>query len=627
METSMMRMNSGEAKGKRVSVAAMGVATGIAMGSLLAGCSAGLTTSFPTGGATSAVQPMTGKVYGGSQPVIGANVQLFAVGTAGTGSAATSILTNPVSTGQNGGFNLANDYSCTTPVAATQVYLVATGGNSGANGSNSAIALMAPLGDCATVQAAVAAGTYPAITINEVTTVAAAYALAPFMTDYSHTGASGTNAAGLLNAAANFNRLANLNTGAAGGASLPSGANVPVSEINAIANILAACVNTTGNSSGACNTLLSATGATDTVGAALAFAKNPGSPALTALTSLITGTPAFNPSLSTSPNDWTVAIKYNAGGTLSAPYGVAIDASGNAWITNTAGSALTELSPSGSVVNTVTNAALTGAKGIAIDRSNNLWVTNPYTNAVLKLNGSGAVQATATTGGLSGPVSIAVNSSGNVYVANLTGNSITGLDNTATPLSANGSNGFTAGGTISVPAGVAIDSTGNVWVANNGGGNVVELASSGTAVAGSPFSDLALQGTSAVAVDGSGNIWAPGSTTGTAEAGSVSLFANSGTAAGASPYSGGGLALPAAAATSGSKVWVTNGTANGTLSVLSNAGVVSPAAGFGSLNYPAGVAVDGSGNVWTANAGDNTVSVFVGLTAPVVTPLAANVGP
>jgi DNA-binding beta-propeller fold protein YncE len=54
---------------------------------------------------------------------------------------------------------------------------------------------------------------------------------------------------------------------------------------------------------------------------------------------------------------------------------------------------------------------------------------------------------------------------------------------------------------------------------------------------------------------------------------------------------------------------------------------VSPSAGFGPLNAPVGVALDNTGSVWTANSGSNTVSKFIGLATPVVTPLAANVGP
>jgi hypothetical protein len=37
--------------------------------------------------------------------------------------------------------------------------------------------------------------------------------------------------------------------------------------------------------------------------------------------------------------------------------------------------------------------------------------------------------------------------------------------------------------------------------------------------------------------------------------------------------------------------------------------------------------VDLSGNVWTANAGDNSVSEIIGIAAPTIQPLAVTAGP
>jgi DNA-binding beta-propeller fold protein YncE len=76
-------------------------------------------------------------------------------------------------------------------------------------------------------------------------------------------------------------------------------------------------------------------------------------------------------------------------------------------------------------------------------------------------------------------------------------------------------------------------------------------------------------------------------------------------------------------------VWIANEQAAGSLSKLAagQSTPLTPATGLGVLNLPAGIAVDGSGSVWTANAGDNTVSEFVGLAAPATVPLSANAGP
>jgi hypothetical protein len=52
--------------------------------------------------------------------------------------------------------------------------------------------------------------------------------------------------------------------------------------------------------------------------------------------------------------------------------------------------------------------------------------------------------------------------------------------------------------------------------------------------------------------------------------------------------------------------------------------VLSPSAGWGTdagLLEAYAAAIDGSGNLWVSNLGANTVTEFVGLAAPVKTPL------
>ena len=145
-------------------------------------------------------------------------------------------------------------------------------------GSNSAVSLSAALGPCSSLTSS----TF--IMINEVTTIAAAYALAPFAADLADIGASGSNPTGLVSAFANAGLLANVAAGTAGGASLPAGVSVPVSEIDTLGDILAACINSSGPSSSSCTTLFTATGANETFGASLAIARNPGAPAITRFT-------------------------------------------------------------------------------------------------------------------------------------------------------------------------------------------------------------------------------------------------------------------------------------------------------------------------------------------------------
>lgn len=583
----------------------------------LAGCSGGaLPGTFGTGSAPTTTH-FSGNVHGGQQPISGATIQLYTVGTSGLKSASTGLIAATVLTDANGNFDITGQYSCGS---ATDVYLVASGGDPG-NGTNANVSMVAALGSCANLLAN-AATTF--ISINEASTVAAAYALAPFASDVTHVGASGSFPTGLVNAFATVNDLYNLRSGSAGGASLAQGATVPVTEINTLSNILAACVNTTGAASSQCTTLFSATGVTDTFNAALAIAQNPGSAAITNLFVLSSSTAPFQPSLNTQPNDFSIAVNYTANSGLSTPYGIAIDASGNAWVTNESASNITALSPSGAVLFAPTTTGLIGAQGIAVDTSNNVWVANTAGNSVMEFISSGNyVSSSNFVAGITAPTAIALDSAGSVFVTNYNSNSVA-IFSASNGTPASGSP-FTAGGSITVPSGIAIDASGNALV-TNGNGSVVKLSNAGALV--STYTDSALQGPVSVAIDASGDIFLTGSTTGNAVAGAVSEFSSTGTASGVSPVSS-GVTSPSGVASDGTSVWVANSIAGGSLArfIYGSATSASPTAGFGSLNTPVGVAVDASGNVWTANSGNNSVTKFVGLANPVKVPLVTNVGP
>jgi hypothetical protein len=161
---------------------------------------------------------------------------------------------------------------------------------------------------------------------------------------------------------------------------------------------------------------------------------------------------------------------------------------------------------------------------------------------------------------------------------------------------------------------------------STGSGSVVELSDAGAQLA--TLNDGTLQGSAGLAVDPSGHILAAGFTTGAAVSGALSQFAVNGTAAANSPVTL-GLTFPGGVASDGTSIWVANGSSNGGLAQFSYGSSLplSPPAGYGPLNGAVGVAIDASGSVWTTNSGANTVSKFIGLAAPVATPLAVNVGP
>jgi hypothetical protein len=589
-------------------------AVALTLAGMLSGCGLASSTAGSGSGSGSSLVQITGNVHGGQQPVSGSTIQLYTVGTTGLKTASATMIASTVTTDASGNFNVTGKYNCAA-LPATQVYIVATGGNPIPGTPNNSLALMAALGSCSSL------GASTFIQINELTTVAAAYALAPFAQDYTHIGATGFNPTGLVNAFANAGNLVNFSTGQTPGTSLPAGAIEPVTELNTLADILAACVNSNGSTT-PCNTLYGATGTANTIDAALAIAKNPGSSAYTAMYTLPGASSPFQPTFTAQPKDFSVAINYNAGGTFASPYAIALDAVGNAWITNEGGTTVTELSPTGSVVVTATAPNLYGPQGVAVDRNGSVWVANTAGNSVVKYGlTAGAITSTNSfTANVLAPTSIALDSGGNAFVSNFNGNSVT-------KLSSAGAAGapFTAGGAITLPSGLALDAAGNVLV-TSGNGSVVKLGNDGTFVA--TETDSTLQGPLGVAVDPANRVFATGSTTGGAVIGAVSEFAANGTPAGSSPVQS-GVGSPFGIAADSASAWVANTNASGGLVQVQfgGAAAVSPAGGFGSLNTPIGVAVDASGSVWTANSGSNTVSKFIGLAVPVSTPLSTTVGP
>ena len=577
---------------------------------LLSGCAGSLPANFGIAPTGASAPHITGVLHGGQNPVVGATIQLYSVGTTGLKSASTGLIASPPVSGPGGSFSITGLYNgCNGTTPGTQVYLVATGGDPG-GGNNANLSLAAALGSCSSLYNNAA---NISLTVNEVTTVAAAYALAPFASDYLHIGATGTNPTGLVNAFSNATLLASNTYGRAGGDNLPAGVTVPVAEIGTLANILATCVNSQGTagSGSSCGTLFSATGTTDTFSAALAMAHNPGATAITSLYSLPDPSAPFQPSLvlTSPPNDFSVAVSISG---LATPYGIAIDASGDAWVTNESGTTVSEFSPTGAALNSLAPAGLVGAKGIAISPAGVVWVANTAGNSAFAFTLSGGtVTNTATypasTFSLSAPSAVAVDSGGNAWFANFNGNSVTGISSSGTLIAGSP---FTGNGNITLPSSIALDTANNLYI-TSGSGSIIKLTPAGAYAA--TLNDGTLQGPVSVAVDSSNHVLATGFTTGTAIGGALSEFSG-GTATANSPVTS-GLSSPAGIATDGASLWVANSIANGGLAqfVYGSATPVSPAAGFGSLNTPVGVAVDASGSVWTTNSGSNTVSKFIGL--------------
>jgi hypothetical protein len=365
------------------SVVCSAVVSAVAL-AMMSGCGIG---DGPSVAPTAVTLPaMQGIVHGGANPIIGALVTLYETQTSATtctsscstyGSAGLSLGT--ATTGANGGFTFATGYTCTSTEYAYMVVTEPASMNTttGDTAQNANGVLMAALGSCSNLGSA-SSQAATTVFINELSTVAAAYALGNFISVSGSTGAQVvgvgapyTNAAtGSCTVAANvtsactaaglahgFANAANLVSAVGFSSAVPTGAAytappsnalglVPQALLNSLGNVLQSCVNSTGGTTASTNCgmffsavkpfVLSGTASapTDTLSAAIDVVKSPTSNVGT-IYGLANPTGFFNPTLAQAPTDWSLAIVYsvpiNTGTATVAgfPMAVALDPNDN----------------------------------------------------------------------------------------------------------------------------------------------------------------------------------------------------------------------------------------------------------------------------------------------------------
>jgi hypothetical protein len=627
-----------------------GVALVAALGMALAGCSG----SGDTASAQAMPASVQGTVHGGQSPIVGATVTLYAVSDTAQSSAATVATTT---TDGNGNFN----YSFTCPDPSAQMYVTATGGNPG-GGANSAIHLMTILGQCQSL--------HRSATVNELTTIAAAYTANRFIGPAGCADCGGGlpasvdnisgPAPGLPNAMGNAATLADPVAGTAG-ATLPSAAacaaaNPPsncmtLRKLNTLGNALAACVNSTGPTSSQCTQLFQcatvgaawasstscsvpagAAQPTDTLQAILNVARNPAKISPTGLDYTSTHNTVFSPGITAHPTDETLAVNFSSGGINGSCF-VAIDAAGNAWITESSINKVVALSPNGTPLPGSPfngGGTLSDPFGIAIDANGEIWVGNEVGNSLTKLAPGGGYMANYNGGGLDEPLAVAVDTNGSIWLANYGNNSVSEFSSAGAALS--GTTGFTGGGSVfNGPFGLAIDAAGDAWISNSSTGSttanaVTELNTNGVLYAGMPVGSSAISEPDGIAIDSHGDAWVTGYASST-----VAEFSPSGALlSGTNGYTGGGLSNPRGIAfDSAGNAWIAN--FNNITELSPGGAALSPSQGFlgPGQQYGEGIAIDPSGNVWSTNAifltnsTPSGVTVFFGAAAPTRTPLVA----
>ena len=282
------------------------------------------------------------------------------------------------------------------------------------------------------------------------------------------------------------------------------------------------------------------------------------------------------------------------------PEAIAADTFGNVWVADKNSGNIMKFNQKGVVIGTyniekelkwVEKEQMAVVRGIP---------RGDYIGKIKASNAKAFLYPTAIVAGRSGSVWIADRGGEfNIIKLSLSG-AIEGKYSTARWLNLNK---FAKGGLM--PVSIALDASGNVWTANYGSENVSRLSRDGSFI-GAYKVGIAPK---AIAIDASGNVWA------------VNYFSNNvyklsptGSVEGIYPMPSGIPAGGVAIDASG-YVWVTGGKGivklNPAGAVIGNYNVSSYSSTLDTAG-PSVIAIDASGDVWTANFGSNSITELIG---------------
>jgi trimeric autotransporter adhesin len=315
---------------------------------------------------------------------------------------------------------------------------------------------------------------------------------------------------------------------------------------------------------------------------------------------------------------------------LNYPQDVAIDASGNIYITDAGNkySRIRMVMLSTGIISTVAGTGLSGYSGdgglatsallynpvgVALDASGNIYIADFYNNRIRMVTKSTGIISTvagtgsdgysgdgglATSAALNNPSSVAIDASGNIYIAdtyNIRIRMVTKSTGIISTVAGTGSSGYSGDGGLATsaglgyPNGVAIDASGNIYIAD-AGKNCIRMVTKSTGI----ISTVAGTGSSGYSGDG-------------------------GLATSAVLVSPSGVAIDASG-----NIYIADTSNNRIRMVTKSTGIISTVAGTGSseysgdggiatstgLGYPNGVAIDASGNVYIADSSNHRIRMF-----------------
>lgn len=197
------------------------------------------------------------------------------------------------------------------------------------------------------------------------------------------------------------------------------------------------------------------------------------------------------------------------GSGLAYPEAIAVDASGNVYISDSGNARVLKETLSGgsftqSTVASATDGGLSEPIGIAVDGAGNVYIADDPRLRVLKetLSAGGYIQSDVVSSGLTETFCLTVDNSGNVYFCQLGNSQVT-----KETLTANGYTQSMIGTGLSAPSGVAVDGAGNVYIADGAGGAVYKETPSPSGYVQTTLPTSGLNRPDGLAVDGYGNVF------------------------------------------------------------------------------------------------------------------------
>ena len=309
-----------------------------------------------------------------------------------------------------------------------------------------------------------------------------------------------------------------------------------------------------------------------------------------------------------------------------------------------------------------TNAKLNDPTGVTVDSGGNLYISDYENNRVRKVGTNGIITTVAGNGtqGYSGdggaashaqlyhPTSVTVDSGGNLYIADYENNRVrkVGTNGVITTVAGNGTQGYSGDGSMATdaqlnyPADVSVDSISNLYIADYGNNRVRKVGANGviTTVAGNGTNGYSGDGGAAtnatlsdpygVTVDSGGNLYIADYGNNRIRKVGTNGVITTVAGNGSYGYSGDGGAATNANLSNPDSLTVDSvgylyiaDTYNNRVRKVGMNGVITTMAGNGTGGYsgdgsastsaelasPAGVAVDGGGNLYIADYGNNRI--------------------